>query len=320
MNPIKVIIPSLLLSCSAQGQLAYQIERAAHEDSSYYDVFKLSNGKIWMGGEFGILKQFTDNQVEKIDIPNNGSNILKITQVGNLVFIAADHGTLYRYDLTTKTASRKECKGFENLCFYDILPDNQGNLLLCGGSSGIGKGKVRIPRGFIAKIDQDFSAEPKVLWSNKFQFVWSLARDQNGEIATAVYNGVNTNIFTIDAAGALHQETKVKGLVHSLNLVQGKLMYCGTSSFRYKRNGTWGIVGDSQSHQVIKKAGFISGIVAFNSRVVGYSQQGQVFDLQPDSSLMILETSSGAVYEAVADADGIVFVGHGKSCFKLHLK
>jgi hypothetical protein len=320
MNPIKVIIPSLLLSLSSQGQLAYQIERAAHEDSSYYDVFRLSNGRIWMGGEFGILKQFTDNRVEKIDIPNNGSNILKITQVGNLVFIAADHGTLYRYDLITKTATRKECKGFENLCFYDILPDNQGNLLLCGGSSGIGKGKVRIPRGFIAKIDQGFSTEPEVLWSNKFQFVWSLARDEKGEIATAVYNGVNTNIFTIDAAGTLHHETKVKGLVHSLNLVHGKLMYCGTSSFRYKRNGTWGIVGDSKSHQVIKKAGFISGLVAYNHQVVGYSQQGQVFDLQPDSSSIILETASGAVYEAVADADGIVFVGHGKSCFKLQLK
>lgn len=320
MNPLKVVIPALLLSCSAQAQLAYQLERAAHEDSSYYDVFRLSNGKIWMGGEYGILKQLSENQVEKIEFPNNGSNILKITQVGDIVFIAADHGTLYRYDLLTKTAVKKECKGFENLCFYDILPDADGNLLLCGGSSGIGKGKVRIPRGFIAKINQDFSSEPQVLWSNKFQFVWSLVQDQQGQIATAIYNGVNTNICTIQPSGELVQKAKVKGLVHSLNLVQNQLMYCGTSSFRYKRNGTWGIVGDANSHQVIKNAGFISGLVAYNNQIVGYSQQGQVYDLRPNAPSILLETPSGAVYEAVADNDGIIFVGHGKSCFKLQLK
>ena len=320
MNPIKVILPALLLSCSAQGQLAHQIERAAHEDSSYYDVFRLSNGKIWMGGEYGILKQLSDNQVQKIEIPNNGSNILKITQVGNIVFIAADHGTLYRYDLLTKTAIRKECKGFENLCFYDIMPDNQGNLLLCGGSSGIGKGKVRIPRGFIAKIDESFSSEPKLIWSNKFQFVWSLSRDEKGEIATAIYNGINTNIFSIANEGSLHHKAKVKGLVHSLNLVENQLMYCGTSSFRYKRNGTWGVVGKASSHQVIKNAGFMAGIVAFNNQIVGYSQQGQVYNLRADEPSIILETLSGAVYEAVAEDDGIVFLGHGKSCFKVQLK
>jgi hypothetical protein len=321
MFKIKFLILALLFSSPALGQLARQIELTAHEDSSYYNVYRLSNGIIWMGGESGIIKQIINDRVEIIEIPNNGSNILKITQVGNLVFLAADHGTLYCYDLVTQTAKRKECKGFENLCFYDILIDKQGNLLLCGGSSGIGKGKIRIPRGFIASIDQEFSKEPKILWSNKFQYVWSLAEVEDGEIAAAIYNGINTNIFTINTDGAaIHYKAKVKGLVHSLNFIQDKLMYCGSPSFRYKRNGTWGIVGDSRSHHIIKNSGFISGLVAYKNLVIGYSQQGQVFHLQPDSYSIILETNSGAVYEAVADEDGIVFVGHAKSCFKVKLE
>jgi hypothetical protein len=320
MNSFKALVPAILLSCSLQGQLAIQLEKAAHQDSSYYDVFRLKNGSIWLGGEFGIIKQLNGNKLEKIEIPNNGSNILKIAQVNNQVFIAADQGTLYRYDLNTKTAVRKVFRGFENLCFYDILPDADGKLLVCGGSSGIGKGKIRIPRGFIARIDSNLTEEPEILWESKFHFVWSLCRDEAGEIAAAIYNGRNTKVSILDNQGILHPKFNVKGLVHSLNFVQNKLMYCGTPSFRYKNDGTYGVVGDLKSHTVIKNSGFLSGLVAYNELLVGYSQQGKVYNLITEKPEILLETNSGAVYEAVADQDGILFVGHGKSCFRMVLK
>jgi hypothetical protein len=97
-------------------------------------------------------------------------------------------------------------------------------------------------------------------------------------------------------------------------------MYAGTQSFRYKQNGTWGIVGDPASHRVIENSGFISGLVAYNGMVIGYSQQGRVFNLNSNDQAVLLETPSGAVYEAVADTEGILFVGHGKSCFRLNLQ
>ena len=320
MNCFKALIPTIFLACSLNAQVAVQLERAAHEDSSYYDVFKLSNGKIWMGGEFGILKQLSGNTLEKIHIPNNGSNILKITQVGDEVYIAADHGTIYRYNLNTKQSVRKVFPGFENLCFYDILPEKDGKLIVCGGNSGIGKGNVRIPKGFIARIDAQLNEAPEIIWSNKFQFAWSLCRDEKGNIATAIFNGRNTRIVEISEQGKFETKATVKGLVHSLNLLQNKLMYAGTQSFRYKQNGTWGIVGDPASHRVIKNSGFISGLVGYNEMVIGYSQQGRVFNLQSNDQAVLLETPSGAVYEAVADAEGILFVGHGKSCFRLNLQ
>jgi hypothetical protein len=45
-----------------------------------------------------------------------------------------------------------------------------------------------------------------------------------------------------------------------------------------------------------------------------------VYNLITEKPEILLETNSGAVYEAVADQDGILFVGHGKSCFRMVLK
>lgn len=309
----------IFLSCTAKAQLAVPMERASDNDSSYYDIYRLSNGDIWMAGEFGILKRIRNGEISTLKYPATGHNLLKIVQVDDMVYISADKGTIFTYNLQTETFARHQFKAFKHQCFYDIIPDGKGSLIVCGGSSGIGKGKVRIPRGFIAKVPVSLNEEPQVLWKNTFEFVWALCRDTDGRIAAAVFNGVNTHIRYQNNDERWREEVKIPGLVHGLQIVDNQLSYSGTASIRYQKTGTWGFVHDPESHREIKKVGLICGLVKNGDALIAYSQAGQILQLNSHQSAVIMQCESGAVYEALSDAGSVILVGHGKSCIRLNL-
>jgi hypothetical protein len=316
---------TLLLTLFIATLLSAQIsilEQGANIDSSYYDIYKVAKNEIWLGGEYGILKRIvSDNKIEQIPIPNNGANILKIIREGNYVYIAADRGTIYKYNLETKQCIRKEFPTYEKKCFYDIAIDNDGNLLVCGGNSRIARGKKAIPNGFIATIDSSLNFTPNVIWNNKRKFVWALIKDKNNTINAAVFNGVNSAIYCLNNENKnWNKNYKIKGLIHGLSEVNGEIYYAGSASINYQKSGIWGKINSSEEHHKIENSGLICNIFSTQSFVYGLTQQGKL--LQLNNNELICESDfKYPFYEAIlGNEDTVYLVGHGKLIYQVKLK
>ena len=307
------------------GQSVEELYVGSDIDSSYYDIYQVAENDIWLGGEYGVLKRLQpDGKLQTISIPNNGSNILKFLRIGQYVYISADHGTIYKYNLNTATCTRTEFPTFRHRCFYDLAYDNNGKLVVCGGSSGIGRGKKRIPNGFIATIDTSLLNQPQVIWKNSRKFVWALSQEGEQGFAAAVFNGVSTTIYhhnPLDINQTLSKGQKVQGLVHALRTINGQLAYSGCRSIRYHRSGIWGFEGNPESHTIVAGAGIICNIIQMNGVIYGFSQQGILYTLSTESAQAILQASNAsAFYEALPiNENTLLLVGHGKSLIKVNL-
>jgi hypothetical protein len=307
----------LLSSLTGFTQEVRHISRSGTADSSFYDMVKLSNGSIWLAGEYGILKRFEGETLIQVDYPNTGANILRIAELGDYLFLAADHGTVYRLHKPSNTWKVKQFVDYRNQCFYDMMTDADGKLWLCGGSSGIGKGKMRIPRGFVVRLDTSLNHEPSPIWSSFRQFAWTLTRDDQEQVVFSVFNGLNSRLFKTNTSGKLQKAGKIKGLVHSLSLLDGRLVYGGCVGLRYKRKGMWGYADSPQTRKVIRQAGFISNIIEHDQQLIAFSQQGQVWVLKPDNNVLLWSGSSGSLYEGLSSNGLLWLAGHGKTFLSL---
>lgn len=317
----------LLLSISGINVHAQKVDalyQGSDIDSSYYDIYQVAENDIWIGGEYGVLKRLKqDGSLSNISIPNNGSNILKFLRLGDFVYISADHGTIYKYNLKDSTCTKTEFPAFRHRCFYDLSYDNQGHLVVCGGSSGIGRGKKRIPNGFIATIDTSLAQQPQVIWKNTRKFVWALANEGESGFAAAVFNGVSTTIYhhNPNQSADLVKGRKVKGLIHALKSIDGQMAYSGCRSIRYHRSGIWGFENNPNSHTVVKNAGIICNLVQIKGRIYGFSQQGILYALNGNEAEEMLQASNAsAFYEALlVGSETLYIAGHGKSLIKVTL-
>lgn len=314
----------LLIVANVNAQIIEEINVGNDLDSSYYDVYQLANGDIWLGGEFGVLKTMkADGTLKSISYPNNGSNILKFFRIGDFLYISADHGTLYKYNLLTSKCSKTEFPNFKNRCFYDLTYNNAGKLIVCGGSSGIGRGKKRIPMGFIASIDTSLKTEPEIIWKNTRKFVWALSQESTHGFAAAIFNGIHSSIYHYSEANPnmLSKGIKVKGLIHALTNIDGRLIYSGCKSIQYHKKGIWGFEDDPESYSIINNAGIICNVIKMNSKIYGFSQQGSLFELSKESNLKLYQSkNTTAFYEALAiNKHTLLLAGHGKSLIKIVL-
>lgn len=293
------------------------LEQSHTADSSYYDIQRLANGEIWMGGEYGILKRLQGQQLQTLSYPAPGSNILKIAESGPFVFVAGDEGHVYRYDTRSGQWKGQQYSAFRDLCFYDMALDASGNLVLCGGTSGIGKGKMRIPRGFVVRIDSSLNHAPELVWENTRKFAWALCNDGDGRLAVSIFNGLNTQIYRLDAQGELVPGERVKGLVHSLYLENNRLLYAGCPTLFYKKHGLWGYTDDRTSRREIPNSGFITALVMHNGQRLALSQKGMVLRLRDEGHDVVWRGEQGAVYEGISDGNRLFIAGHGKSLLVL---
>jgi hypothetical protein len=314
----------LLNLAKSSAQIIEEINVGSDIDSSYYDVYQLAEGDIWLGGEFGVLKRMrTDGTIQSIVYPNKGSNILKFFRIDDFLYIAADHGTIYKFNLLTEQISKTEFPNFKNRCFYDLTYNNAGKLIVCGGSSGIGRGKKRIPMGFVASIDTSLTQEPEVIWKNSRKFVWALSQEREKGFSAAIFNGTHSTIYHFTEANkdSTSKGVKVKGLIHALNNIDGRLVYSGCRSIQYHKRGIWGFEDDRSSYRTIDKAGIICNVIKLNSKLYGFTQQGSLLELSNNSNLIIYQTpNASAFYEALAmNKQTLLLAGHGKSLIKILL-
>ena len=292
-------------------------------DSSFYHVKKISNNEFWAGGEYGILKKIDSlGNVSSLNFPNDGIDILKIERIHNYVFIITANAVIYRYDIEKKAFLKKEFPMFKNKCFYDLIELKNGKLLVCGGASGIAKGKRKIPKGFIATIDQDLK-EINVVWKSNRKFVWSLSEFENQKILAATFNGLNTQIIKSENLKYWQKDIKIKGLVHEIALFDNQIWYCGTKNIHFKKNGIIGKATKGQKQKILYKTGCLWSLDIMDGKIITVTQNCELLQMNKKSNeieqIKIPKISTLYDIEKISESK-ILVVGHGKTAYIINFK
>lgn len=294
--------------------------RGSKSDSSFYHLAKIKNNEFWAGGKYGILRRIdTLGNVSSIPFPNEGHDILKIERVKNHVFILTSNSVVFKYNIEKETFIKKDFKGYTNKCFYDLVALSDGQIMVCGGHSDISKGEKRIPNGFISIIDNDLR-EIKTVWKSYRKFVWSLSIHEHGEVLASTFNGVNTKIIKSKDFKNWDLDSKVKGLVHEIKSINGKIWYSGTKNIKFKETGIFGFVGGSQN--LTEKTGCLWSMEELNGKIVTVSSNGKIliFNKENLKSEELALPKSFSMYdiEKISETK-VMVVGHGKSAFIIDL-
>jgi hypothetical protein len=292
------------------------VSQGLEPDSSFYHVTKINNNEFWAGGEYGILKKIDSlGNVGSLNFPNDGKGILKIERVKNYVFVVTNNAVIYRYDIEKKIFIKKTFPNFKNKCFYDFIVLQNGQLLVCGGTSGISEGQKKIPRGFIALLDQELE-KINIVWKCYRKFVWSLLELENGEVLAATFNGKNSKIIKSKNYNNWKIDTKIKGLVHEIAIINNEIWYAGTASLHFNRNGIFGI--KNQNSVGLNKTGCLWSMDMFFGKMITVTNNGKLLILDKNNvEIKQIDTPSPyAIYDIVKIAESkILIVGHGKTMY-----
>ena len=303
----------LLFYSTAFGQKIHTIFQGIESDSSFYHIEKINKNEFWAGGEYGILKKIDSlGNVSTQNFPNEGLNILKILKKENYVFIITDNAVIYRYDILNKMFKKKIFLNFKNKCFYDLIALQNGDLMVCGGTSGITKGEKKIPNGFIAILDSDLK-EISTVWKSRRKFVWSLLELENGNILASTFNGLNTKIIKTENYIDWEKNTRIKGLVHEIALLTNTIWYSGSRNIHYKENGIIKMKGQKQL--LPNKAGCLWSMDVVNGKIISVTANGKLIILDKKTSeIKQIDNSPFVFYDIEKISESkILVVGHGKS-------
>lgn len=304
---------------SSQAQEITTIQAGGHSDSSYYDIARIDANEFWVGGENGILTCLdTLGNISHLRLPVKDRDILKIVPAGNYVYVATDQGTIFRYNRARDTwiYSDYSDQGFGKLTFYDMVVMKNGTVVLSGGHNKIAQGKVSVPRGFVATIDEELLGTPSIVWSHALMFAFTLEYDEaQHEVYFAAFNGVNSQLFSsVDGAHTFQRKSTIPGLVHHLQLHEGEMWYAGAKTFRYSRIGIAGKVGEKPLEMAGE--GCVWSLMpleddmyclAFNGAIVAPTQDFDAYSFK-------IRPSMTSLYEAAPiSATKAFIIGHGRT-------
>lgn len=284
-------------------------------DSSYYHLTKIGPNEFWAGGEYGILTVFdTSGNMRSISLPLDGAAILKMERKDSYAFIITDDCAIIKYNLTDQTFIKRKFSGFRNKCFYDMIFTNDNKIILCGGSTGISKAQKKLPRGFIGVTNLDLD-QPKIVWKSYRKFVWSVKETANNEFLAATFNGINTKILRSKVDLKWRKYKKIKGLVHEINLINNKVIYCGTGGIHFNKDGFIQI--ENEKKQVFTNEGCFWSMENVNQAPCLVTQKGKLLMGQQDGSFQQFKLpTSFPIYDLEQVSENkFMVVGHGKSAF-----
>jgi hypothetical protein len=308
----------VLFGQSIFGQRVQTILQGNHSDSSFYHVKRVGVNEFWAGGEHGILKSIdTLGRVRSVNFPNKGLDILKIELVNNYIFLITANAIIYRYDMEKDTFMSREFPQFQGKCFYDLIGLPNGHILVCGGATGIAKGRKKIPRGFIAIMDKDLN-HIDIVWSSFRKFVWSLLDLGPEGVVAATFNGLKTKIIETKDLQQWKKNAQVNGLVHELSLIDNNVWYSGTKSIHYKKSGIWGRSKDGKKPNVTEKTGCLWKVGMVNGKIISVTYNGEILKIDPITNntnpLTIAKGFSLYGIEKISDSK-ILVVGNGKGAY-----
>jgi hypothetical protein len=293
-----------------------QLQLGNDQDSSYYHLTKITENEYWAAGEYGIISSIDSNgNIKALNLATEGLNILKIERIDHDIFILTDNATIFKYNYLDKSIIKKTFPEFKDKCFYDmtILPHKK--LLLCGGNTGISKGKHHIPKGFIAIASYNLDTL-NIVWKSYRKFVWSVKEINENKFLAATFNGFNSKILVSDNGKKWSKYKSIKGLVHEINLLNGRIAYCGTGGMKYQKNGFFQI--DDDKKMKFENTGCFWSMQEMDQKVLIVTQKGKFIKIDPTEKKYNIY--SLPTYFPIYDVERIsnekmLMVGHGKSAF-----
>ncbi|HAW51543.1 MAG TPA: hypothetical protein DCX54_04315 [Flavobacteriales bacterium] len=315
-----LIVIQLFFCATIFGQKIHVVHDGIETDSSFYHLTKINENEFWIGGEYGILKKIdSSGTISQVNYPNDGLNILKVLNVDNYVYVVTANSVIYRFNTTDQTCLKKSFPRFKNRCFYDVISLKNGNLLVCGGTTGIQAESKTIPNGFIALLDKDLE-EMEPVWKSYHKFVWSLLEMPNGEILASTFNGNNSKIIKSSNYSDWKKDSKVKGLIHELALLDGEVYYSGARSFRFRKDGIFGI--KDKEEKVLNGTGCLWSMDSVDGNVISVTSNNKLvlFDTKKNEVREMDIPISKAMYDIQKiSKTKILVVGHAQSMYFIDL-
>lgn len=316
-----ITLASLLhVSSIVFGQHIQLIQQGVSSDSSYYCVTQIDDNRFWAGGEYGIFNSIDSlGNVTAVDYPGAGVAILNIEKVRDNVYVTTEDAVIYRYSISQDSFYTRRFEQFKNRCFYDIAVLQDGRLLVCGGSSHIAKGRKRVPKGFIAIIDQDLQ-DVEVVWKSTRKFVWSILEAEDDGILAVTFNGINTQVMKSLDGTSWKKEMMVKGLVHDLAYIDQEVWYCGSRKIDYNKKGIVGQVSTKRKHEGPHDRGCLWSVHSCAGNLVAVTQHGELMMIDKVTDHMKYVPVPGAytLYDmAAVSPSKVLVVGHGKTAYFL---
>ncbi len=310
---------SLIDGIAQQIKVVYQGNAA---DSSFYHFAKMDANSFWAGGEYGILSVMDSNGVlESVRYTNDTVNILELERYEDFIYIATDNAVIYRHNLKTGNTEKKWFKKFDNRCFYDMMIQPDGKLLVCGGHTGIADGLKRIPHGFIAEIDFD-TEEISWQWRSIRKFGWSMAKNQHGELYVSTFNGLNSKVKRWNNK-RWKNYGKVQGLVHEIAFFEQELWFSGARSIQFAKDGIIGKFENDRATSILCKGNGCIWSMDYcgpMGGVIAVSQKGEL--IKPDVKRNNIKSTKILSAYTLYDIEQIskhkwALMGHGKGAYTI---
>ncbi len=284
-------------------------------DSSFYDICKVSNNEFWLAGEHGVLKIIDSSlNIKSIFYCGQGKSIYKILRAGNYIYMAADNGTILKFDVINKKLVKTFIyKNYKNHCFYDIMMLKNGKLIVCGGKNKIVKTKLILPSGFIMEVDTSFAGEVKTLWKSRFNFVWSMAQ-KDSQIFASTFNGRVSKIL-MSENGKFKKRYKIIGLAHKIEFQFDTLWLYGAGNIHFKEDGLIGkIFNNKIAINVLSGKGCVWSMYFGTKSNLAFTNNGSI--LKNKSSEWVLNDLNlkRRIYDTEQfNKNCILMVGNGKT-------
>lgn len=305
----------LLICCSASAQTVTVVSKGSDSENSYYDVARIGSNEYWAAGENGVLDKIdTLGNITSISANLNKESILRIQRVDSIIYLTSLEGSIFITDLDANGFKKISPPEFNGKCIYDILPLKDGNLLLCGGKSGIAMGEKKIPAGFIAVADIELK-NVTIVWKSTRHFVWSLVQ-KDDQVMAAVFDGLNTKILQSNDFKIWKKERKIKGLVHDLSFIDNQIWFSGTKSINFKKDG---IAGNDKFSETAKNTGCIWAIKKTGDQVVGVTYTGEILFVYDSLEIESYKIPGASTLYEVATISNkkFIVVGHGSQAYIL---
>jgi hypothetical protein len=314
---ISVFFLLLLSVFSSNAQKIEILSSSNFADSSFYDICKLNVNEFWIGGEHGILKSIDSSAIiHSVIYKNEGNSIYKMVKSGKYLYVAADNGTIYKFNITNHQLENVfTSKKYRNYCFYDLIILENGNLIVCGGKSKIVKTKHTLPFGFILEVDTSFLGKTDLLWKSKLNFLWSLTQD-NKKIYASAYNGRCSKILVADKnKGKFKKKYKIKALVHKLIMQQDTLWITGSRNIHFFKDGIIGkIKNDSVYINTIYGKGCIWNMLFTKDSILVNANDGTILYNKSDNWIPMKVNPHRTIYASIQlNNKSILMVGNGKT-------
>jgi hypothetical protein len=169
-----------------------------YEDSSYYDILEVRD-EYWIAGKYGTLKKYTVSEgLTNVTYPSLGVDIYKMDRLGEEKIIASgDKGTVYLFDLKSKTWQSQQLEGYENACFYNLAVMSESKIYISGGNTKIAHSKKAVPQGFILESN-DGGITWSETYSNPFKMVWCVKKNPFDDQMYALMYTINkTHLYKL---------------------------------------------------------------------------------------------------------------------------